>query len=96
MRTCSFVYIFSFTKTQQYLNLSKLQIHLTAFLAQMVERWPFKPMAVGSIPTEGVFFPLDFLPRIQVFLAVTVHKMNFSVYLFNLLLDTIIPSRPFG
>ena len=25
-----------------------------AFLAQMVERWPFKPMAVGSIPTEGV------------------------------------------
>ena len=22
----------------------------------MVERWPFKPMAVGSIPTEGVFF----------------------------------------
>ena len=30
--------------------------HLIAFLAQMVERWPFKPMAVGSIPTEGVFF----------------------------------------
>ena len=27
-----------------------------AFLAQMVERWPFKPMVVGSIPTEGVFF----------------------------------------
>ena len=27
-----------------------------AFLAQMVERWPFKPMAVGSIPTEGVLF----------------------------------------
>ncbi len=26
-----------------------------AFLAQMVERWPFKPMVVGSIPTEGVF-----------------------------------------
>ena len=26
-----------------------------AFLAQMVERWPFKPMAVGSIPTEGVY-----------------------------------------
>ena len=25
-----------------------------AFLAQMVERWPFKPMVVGSIPTEGV------------------------------------------
>ena len=22
----------------------------------MVERWPFKPMAVGSIPTEGVIF----------------------------------------
>ena len=22
----------------------------------MVERWPFKPMAVGSIPTEGAFF----------------------------------------
>ncbi len=30
--------------------------HNRAFLAQMVERWPFKPMAVGSIPTEGVFF----------------------------------------
>ena len=27
-----------------------------AFLAQMVERWPFKPMVVGSIPTEGVAF----------------------------------------
>ena len=26
-----------------------------AFLAQMVERWPFKPMVVGSIPTEGIF-----------------------------------------
>ena len=26
-----------------------------AFLAQMVERWPFKPMVVGSIPTEGGF-----------------------------------------
>ena len=24
----------------------------------MVERWPFKPMAVGSIPTEGVIGPL--------------------------------------
>ena len=24
-----------------------------AFLAQMVERWPFKPMVVGSIPTVG-------------------------------------------
>ena len=23
----------------------------------MVERWPFKPMAVGSTPTEGVFLP---------------------------------------
>ena len=22
----------------------------------MVERWPFKPMVVGSIPTEGAFF----------------------------------------
>ena len=29
-----------------------------AFLAQMVERWPFKPMVVGSIPTEGVQYPL--------------------------------------
>ena len=27
---------------------------MSAFLAQMVERWPFKPMVVGSIPTEGV------------------------------------------
>ena len=26
---------------------------MSAFLAQMVERWPFKPMVVGSIPTEG-------------------------------------------
>ena len=25
-----------------------------ALLAQTVERWPFKPMVVGSIPTEGV------------------------------------------
>jgi hypothetical protein len=24
----------------------------------MVERWPFKPMVVGSIPTEGVQYPL--------------------------------------
>ena len=24
-----------------------------ALLAQTVERWPFKPMVVGSIPTEG-------------------------------------------
>ena len=31
-----------------------------AFLAQMVERWPFKPMVVGSIPTEGVFFVFYF------------------------------------
>ena len=31
-----------------------------AFLAQMVERWPFKPMAVGSIPTEGVFLNFFF------------------------------------
>ena len=30
-------------------------LQTSAFLAQMVERWPFKPMAVGSIPTEGVF-----------------------------------------
>ena len=29
-----------------------------AFLAQMVERWPFKPMVVGSIPTEGAAFKL--------------------------------------
>ena len=32
-----------------------------AFLAQMVERWPFKPMVVGSIPTEGAFFLHQFL-----------------------------------
>ena len=25
----------------------------SAHLAQTVERWPFKPMAVGSIPTVG-------------------------------------------
>ena len=30
----------------------------SAFLAQTVERWPFKPMAVGSIPTEGDFLSL--------------------------------------
>jgi hypothetical protein len=29
-----------------------------AFLAQMVERWPFKPMVVGSIPTEGALADL--------------------------------------
>jgi hypothetical protein len=31
---------------------------VSALLAQMVERWPFKPMVVGSIPTEGgsIFF----------------------------------------
>ena len=34
----------------------KINLNNRAFLAQMVERWPFKPMAVGSIPTEGVFF----------------------------------------
>ena len=27
-----------------------------AFLAQMVERWPFKPMVAGSIPAEGASF----------------------------------------
>ena len=37
---------------------TRLEDHLgslysRAFLAQMVERWPFKPMVVGSIPTEG-------------------------------------------
>ena len=31
--------------------------HMSAFLAQMVERWPFKPMVAGSIPAEGVFEP---------------------------------------
>ena len=36
-----------------------LQRQEGAFLAQMVERWPFKPMAVGSIPTEGVLFFLQ-------------------------------------
>ena len=35
--------------------LSQL-VRRVAFLAQMVERWPFKPMVVGSIPTEGAFF----------------------------------------
>ena len=38
-----------------------------ALLAQMVERWPFKPMAVGSIPTEGVFFLSTVLLRLEVF-----------------------------
>ena len=33
-------------------------LHTEALLAQMVERWPFKPMVVGSIPTEGVGFKL--------------------------------------
>ena len=41
-----------------------VQSRNVAFLAQMVERWPFKPMAVGSIPTEGVFFLFIFLPTI--------------------------------
>ena len=30
-------------------------ISLSAHLAQTVERWPFKPMVVGSIPTVGGF-----------------------------------------
>ena len=33
-----------------------------ALLAQMVERWPFKPMVVGSIPTEGVIFCIHRAP----------------------------------
>ena len=36
-----------------YLKKSDLLKYRAAFLAQMVERWPFKPMVVGSIPTEG-------------------------------------------
>ena len=43
-----------------YLKKSDLLKYRAAFLAQMVERWPFKPMAVGSIPTEGVFFSTQF------------------------------------
>ena len=43
----------------------------------MVERWPFKPMVVGSIPTEGAFFVLrkfqnlertDLLGKVHLFL----------------------------
>ena len=41
-----------------YLKKSDLLKYRAAFLAQMVERWPFKPMVVGSIPTEGAFFVL--------------------------------------
>ena len=33
---------------------SGIYIYLWAHLAQTVERWPFKPMVVGSIPTVGV------------------------------------------
>ena len=29
------------------------EIKFGAHLAQKVERWPFKPMVVGSIPTVG-------------------------------------------
>ena len=39
-----------------YLRESDPLMYRAAFLAQMVERWPFKPMVVGSIPTEGAFF----------------------------------------
>ena len=36
--------------------------HMTsAHLAQKVERWPFKPMVVGSIPTVGVIHTKFFL-----------------------------------
>ena len=42
--------------TTQYLNHYRQFCTPIAFLAQTVERWPFKPMVVGSIPTEGVFF----------------------------------------
>ena len=39
-----------------YLREPDPLMYRAAFLAQMVERWPFKPMVVGSIPTEGAFF----------------------------------------
>ena len=56
----------------------------------MVERWPFKPMVVGSIPTEGAFL-FSILPNY------TVHSKPqsylFSVELFEWLwLST--PPRP--
>ena len=34
---------------------------LNAHLAQKVERWPFKPMVVGSIPTVGVYIYFLFI-----------------------------------
>ena len=37
---------------------SGIYIYLWAHLAQTVERWPFKPMVVGSIPTVGVHIKL--------------------------------------
>ena len=47
-------------------------INNSAHLAQKVERWPFKPMVVGSIPTVGgdclLFFP-------RVYACVCAHKI---------------------
>ena len=44
----------------QYGAVKLLQaVHGTTRLAQLVERWPFKPVVVGSSPTGGVtLFPL--------------------------------------
>ena len=39
----------------------KINQQKNAYLAQTVERWPFKPMVVGSIPTVGGSFFYIFL-----------------------------------
>lgn len=46
--------VFLFSVNVFLFPLSKVKI--LAHLAQKVERWPFKPMVVGSIPTVGVLF----------------------------------------
>ena len=44
-------------------NNSNNNIYI-AHLAQTVERWPFKPMVVGSIPTVGVLYIFFFYIKI--------------------------------
>ena len=46
-------------------------VNMIAHLAQKVERWPFKPMVVGSIPTVGIFSPFQKFSFFVVYCAAT-------------------------
>ena len=71
-----------------YLREPDPLMYRAAFLAQMVERWPFKPMVVGSIPTEGAFFIFSLMvfvcvqhPTLSLFPSITVVRarlLNFT------------------